>query len=106
MDITRSQVARLQKLLDSGFRFVSIERVERYLGVERDGFAALLEPSEGQLRIFSQVGYRLEGGIAMLVERGEGKAFVWHDQEVPATPELLERYRRFRADLEDLLKEE
>ena len=106
MDITASQVARLQKLLDAGFRFVSVERVERYLGVERDGFVALLEPSAGRLRIFSQVGYRLHEGIAMLVEREAGKAFVWHDQEVPATPELLEGYRRFRAELEDLIKEE
>jgi hypothetical protein len=80
--------------------------VERYLGVERDGFVALVDPSAGQLRIFSQVGYRLEQGIAMLVERGAEKAFVWHDQEVPATADLLERYRRFRAELEDLLKEE
>ncbi len=93
-------------MLDAGFRFVTLERVDRYLGVERDGFVALLDPSEGQVRIFSQVGYRLGQGIAMLVERGAGEAFVWHDQEVRATTELLERYRRFRAELESLLIEE
>jgi hypothetical protein len=106
LDITSSQSARLQRLLDAGFRFVTIERVDRYLGVERDGFVALLDPSEGRLRVFSQVGYRLGQGVAMLVERRAGKAFVWHDQEVPATAELLEGYWRFRAELEGLLKEE
>ena len=85
---------------------MTLERVERYLGLERDGFVALLDPSQGGLRVFSQVGYRLGEGVGMLVERGAGKAFVWHDQEVPASAEMLEIYGRFRAELERLLGEE
>lgn len=85
---------------------MTLERVERYLGVERDGFVALLDPSPEGLRVFSQVGYRLGEGIGMLVERETGKVFVWHDQEVPASAELLDGYRRFRGELERLLGEE
>ena len=106
LDITPSQAAKLQRLLEAGFRFTTVERVERYVAVERYGFVALLDPAAPRLAIFSQVGYRVGDGIGMLVDRGAGKAFVWHDQEVPASAKLLEGYRRFRADLENLLGEE
>ena len=106
MDLSSSQIAKLEKLLHAGFRLVTFERFERYLGVERDGFAALLEPAGGQLRLFSQAGYRQGEGIGMLVERGAGKAFIWHGQAVEATPELLAAYERFRNDLNNSLGEE
>lgn len=103
MDLTDAQVERLEKLLQGGFRFVTLERYERLLGVERDGFVVLIDPSDGNLRVSSQAGYRIGDGIGMLVERDGGKAFVWHDQCVPTTHELLETYQRFRADVESLL---
>ena len=79
----------LESLLKAGFRFVSFERYARYLGVERDGFVALLETAGGKVQLFGQVGYHVGEGIAMLVERAEGKAFVWKGEAVAATPELL-----------------
>ena len=103
MDLTPAQLAALEKLLRAGFRFVTIERVERCLGVERDGFVALLDPADGGLKVFGQVGLRIADGIGMLVDRSGGKAFVWHGDSVPATPPLLETYHRFKAELEQLL---
>jgi hypothetical protein len=102
-ELTSGQASRLETLLRAGFKFVSLEHVERYLGVEKDGFVALLDPSEGKLRVFGQIGYRIGEGMGMLVERAGGKAFVWHGQSVTATPELLSRYERFRAELNALL---
>jgi hypothetical protein len=93
------QVAVLESLLQAGFRFVRFERYARYLAVEREGFVALLEASGGEVKLFGQVGYHVDEGIGMLVERPEGKTFVWKAQSVPATPELLETYERFKADL-------
>ena len=61
--------------MKAGFRFVTFERYARYLGVERDGFVALLETAEGKVKLFGQVGYQVGEGIAMLVERPDGKAF-------------------------------
>jgi len=40
----------------------------------------------------------------MLVERAGGKAFTWKSESVPATPEMLAAYVRFRQDLSQLLK--
>jgi hypothetical protein len=101
-----AQVAVLESLLKGGFRFVTFERYARYLGVERDGFVALLETGEGKVKLFGQVGYQLGEGIAMLVDRAGGKAFVWKGEFVPATPELLAGYERFRVDLQRLLHRE
>ena len=98
------QVSTLESLLQAGFRFVTFERYARYLAVEREGFVALLEISEGKARLFGQAGYHVGEGIAMLVERAGGKAFVWKGESVAATPEMLAAYERFRQDLSLLLK--
>ena len=105
MDLKPSQVATLEKLLNAGFSFVTVERAERYLGVEREGFVALVEPAEGRLKLFGQAGYLMSAGIGMLVERREGKCFVWHGQPLRATPEMLGRYEKFREELREILEE-
>jgi hypothetical protein len=89
--------------LQAGFRFVTFEPYARYLAVEREGFVALLETHEGKVELFGQVGYHVGEGIAMLVERRQGQAFVWKGQSVPATPELLSAYEKTKADLRRLL---
>jgi len=102
-NLTPAQIAALERFLRAGFRFVTIERYARYLGVEKNGFIALLDATGGKLTVFSQVGYRMADGIGMLIERGAGKAFVWKDQSVAATPELLVVYDRFKSELGELL---
>jgi len=102
-ELSPGQVAVLQSLLKAGFGFVTFERYARYVGVERDGFVALLETGEGKVKLFGQVGYHVGEGIAMLVERAGGKAFVWKGESVAATPELLAGYARFKLDLRRLL---
>jgi hypothetical protein len=103
LELNHAQIAILQNLLKAGFELVTLEHVARYLPVQKDRFVALLDPSGGRLAIFGQIGYRMGEGVAMLVERREGKSFVWKDQSVPATSELLDAYERFKSDLEALL---
>ena len=103
MELAPAQVATLERLAQAGFGFVTIAHVERYLAVEKQGFVALLEPAEGGFRVFGQAGLRIGEGISMLVERGAGKAFVWKQESVAATSELLVTYEHFRAELRDLL---
>jgi hypothetical protein len=105
-ELSPGQVAVLDSLLRGGFRFVTFERYARYLGVERDGFVALLETAGGKVQLFGQVGYHVGDGIAMLVERAEGTAFVWKGESVAATPELLAGYARFKSELRRLLQGE
>ena len=105
-ELTRDQVTVLEKLLHAGFKFVTLEHVERYLGVEKDGFVALLDPAGGALKAFGQVGYRIGNGIGVLVERGAGKAFVRKSEVVAASPELLAAYERFKTELSLLLRRE
>jgi hypothetical protein len=100
---TPKQVGILEKLVRAGFTFVTLERYARYLAVEKNGFVALLDPAGGKLALFSQVGYRMGEGIGMLLENPKGKAFVYHQQSIPATEELLTAYDRFKRELSDLL---
>jgi hypothetical protein len=102
-ELSPSQVAVLESLLQAGFRFVTFERYARYLAVEREGFVALLDAGGGKVKLFGQVGYHVGEGIAMLVESSQGKAFVWKGQSVPATRELLAAYERIKLDLRGLL---
>ena len=106
MELTPAQISTLERILNAGFRFVSVERAERYLGVEREGFVALLEPAGGRIKLFGQAGYLMSTGIGMLVERREGKCFVWHDQSVPAAPEMLAGYEKFKRELGTILQDE
>ncbi len=102
-ELTPDQVANLEKFWRAGFKFVALEHVERYLGVEKSGFVALLDPAGGKLKVFGQVGYRMGSGIGVLVERGGGKAFVRKNEIVAASRELLADYERFKTELTVLL---
>jgi hypothetical protein len=106
VELTIAQISMLKRILNAGFRFVTVERAERYVGVEREGFVALLEPVEGRIRLFGQAGYLMSAGIGMLVERRGGKCFVWHDQSIRATPEMLASYEKFKRELKTILDEE
>jgi len=102
-ELSPDQAHTLEALLRAGFRFVTFERYARYPAVEREGFVALLDISGGNVKLFGQVGYHLGEGIAMLVDRGADKAFVWKSESLPATPELLGRYEETKADLRRLM---
>ena len=98
-----AQVARLEALLKAGFRFVTFEQFARYPGVEKQGFVALLDLGGESVRQFGSIGYQIGNGIAMLVERAGGKAFVWKNEAVEATPELLTAHENIRKELDSLL---
>ena len=103
--LTPSQVAKLERLVRAGFKFVTFERFARYPAAEKNGFVALLDTAAGRIKIFGQVGYHLGEGIGVLIELGAGKFFVWKEQTVAATPELLQAYLDFRRDLQAILEE-
>ena len=88
-----------------GFQLRALPRYERQAVIERDGFVALLAPAPGGgIQQMSAAGLLLGENIALLVERAGAAVFVAKGREVAATPELLERYERFRADLRSALQ--
>jgi hypothetical protein len=103
IELTPGQIAILKNLLAAGFEFVTLEHVVRYVPVQKNGFVALLDPSGGKLAVFGQAGYRMGEGVGMMVEKPEGKAFVWKNLSVAATRELLEAFERFQVELRALL---
>jgi len=103
--LTPAQVARLESLLKADFQFVTFEQFARYPGVEKAGFIALLDISGEKVRQFGSVGYRLGSGIGVLIERAGGRAFVWKNESVIATPELLAAYETVKKELAELLTE-
>ena len=60
--------------------------------VEKAGFVALLDISGEKVRQFGSVGYHLGNGIGVLIERAGRQSFVWKNESVEATPELLATY--------------
>ena len=105
MDLAPEQVATMNRLQSAGFDCATLAEVERYLAVEKDGFAALLEPIEGGFRIFGQIGFRMGESLGILVEQEGRQVFVYQEKVVDATPEMIEPYHHFRAELQSLLKE-
>ena len=98
-----AQIARLESLLKAGYQFVTFEQFARYPAVEKEGFLALLDLAGEGVRLLGSVGYHLGKGIAVLVERAGGKAFVWKNESREATPELLAAYSRVKEELATLL---
>ncbi len=105
MDLVPDQVATMNRLQAAGFDCATLAGVEGYLAVEKDGFAALLEPIEGSFRIFGQIGYRMGESLGTLVEQEGRQVFVYQEKVVDATPEMIETYQHFRAELQSLLEE-
>jgi len=103
-ELTPAQIKILEKLLKAGFEFTTLEHITRHLVIEKSGFIALLDPTEGKLRLFGQVGYRVGGGIGMLIEQNARPAFVWKKQVVLATPEHLSEYARVKTELAGILE--
>ena len=103
--LSPTQVARLESLLKAGFQFVTFEQFARYPAVKKAGFVALLDISGEKVRQFGSVGYHLGNGIGVLIERAGGKAFVWKNESVEATPELLATYEKLKKELDELLTE-
>ena len=101
--LTPAQVACLESLLKAGFKFVTFEQFARYPAIEKSGYVALLDISGGKVRQFGAVGYHLGNGIGVLIKGPGGQAFIWKNQSVEATPELLATYALVKKELAELL---
>ena len=94
---------QLQRLYLAGFSLETFERYPKHVGAIRDGCIALLEVTPDGLRMLGTPGWRMGEVVGVLVQKGGRQVFQAKDEVLEATPERLERLRRFRAELEPLL---
>jgi hypothetical protein len=95
---------QLQQIYVAGFELKVFDRFPKCVGVVRDSCIALLVPSVGGLQMLGTPGWLMGEAIGVLVETG-GRSFFQAKQEiVEATPERMEALRRFREDLQKLLR--
>jgi len=95
---------QLQRLYLAGFEFQTFERFPRTVGVLREECIVLLEPTPEGLKMVGTPGWRIGEVIGVLVEKNGRQVFQAKSEVVEATPERLEKLRRFREELENALK--
>ena len=96
---------QLQRLVEAGFTLQTFERFPRSLGVVKDECIVLVEPTPDGLKMVGTPGWRMGEVLGVLVNK-EGRLFFQAKAELlAATPEKLQRLRRFESELEGLLKE-
>lgn len=103
IELTAEQMSTLERLRERGFQFVAFPLYERRIGVRKGNCAALLDPSEGRLRVFAEPAYLVAGNLSVVVSTRAEKFFVWKQCRVLATPERLEELERFASELGELL---
>lgn len=97
---------QLQRLYLAGFNLETFERYPNAVGVVRDGAVALLAVTPAGLSIIGTPGWRMGEVMGVLVEKDGRHVFQAKGEVLEGTPERLEALRRFREELENLLKTE
>src|ERR1700685_549059 len=95
---------QLQQIYVAGFELKVFDRFPKCVGVVRDNCIALLVPSPDGLQMLGTPGWLMGEAMGGLVETDGRKVFQAKQEIVEATPERLEELRRFRGDLQQLLK--
>ena len=97
---------QLQRIYQAGFELETFERFPKAVGAVRDGCIALLEATPDGLKLVGSPGWRMGDVMGVLVERNGQQVFQAKQETVEATPERLLTLKRFREDLEELLRKD
>jgi hypothetical protein len=95
---------QLQQIYVAGFELKVFDRFPKCVGVVRNNCIALLVPGPDGLQMLGTPGWQMGEAIGVLVETGGRWVFQAKQEMVEATPERLEALRRFREDLQQLLR--
>ena len=94
---------QLQQIYLAGFELKTFDRFPKCVGVVRDNCIALLVPGSDGLQMLGTPGWQIGEVMGVLTEVGGRQVFQAKQAMVEATPERLERLRRFREELGELL---
>jgi hypothetical protein len=104
-EFAAAHIAILERFAASGFTPVAFPLYASAVGVRRGSFAALLVPAdETTLKMMGEPCYVMGSNLAARTRRDGRPVFVWKEKSVEATPELLQEFTSFSADLNALLK--
>lgn len=95
--------AQLQQIYLAGFELKTFDRFPRCVGVVRNHCIALLVPSPDGLQMLGTPGWEIGEVMGVLTEVEGRQVFQAKQEMVEATPERLEKLRRFREELKELL---
>jgi hypothetical protein len=95
---------QLQKIYLAGFELRTFDRFPKCVGVVRDSCIALLVPGPAGLQMLGTPGWEIGEVMGVLTEAEGHKVFQAKQEVLEATPDRMERLRRFREDLSELLR--
>lgn len=96
--------AILERLVEFNIQLLPLTQVERHWVFERDGFITLVERTrEGGFGHIGSPGLLTAAGMAVLVRRADGHAFIAKGFEQTASEAEVATLRRFAEDLKTAL---
>jgi hypothetical protein len=96
--------AQFQQIYLAGFELKTFDRFPKCVGVVRDDCIALLVSGPDGLQMLGRPGWQVGEVMGVLTEVGGRQVFQAKSETVEATPERLEKLRRFRDDLQNLIR--
>jgi len=97
-------IEKLRRLAELGIQLSPVEGFDRHFVFTRDGFVALVERAADDFGGIGAPGlFTGQGTLAMLLWRGDQPWFLAKGWQRRATPEEVDRLRRFAEDLKNAL---
>lgn len=105
IEFNPQQMRVMERLLEAGFRPVSIPPYESALCMKKGNCVAVLAAvANAGLKLLAPPSFLVEGNLSVRLKRGSGEVFVWKKKEVAATPERLAEVNAFRQELTEILE--
>jgi hypothetical protein len=104
-ELTPQQMKIIERLLEAGFRPLTIPPYGSALCMRRGDCAAVLSPVPGGgLKLLAPATFLVDGNLSVRMKRGRDEVFVWKKSELSATPERLTELDKFRTELRGILE--
>jgi hypothetical protein len=95
---------QLQQIYLAGFELKTFDRFPKCVGVVRDNCIALLVPGPDGLQMLGTPGWQIGEVMGVLTAVSGRQVFQAKAEMVDATPERLEKLKRFREELQNLIR--
>ena len=104
-EFSAQQMQVIQRLLEAGFRPITLPPYENALCMRKGDCAAVLAPvPNAGLKLLAPPSYLVDGNFSVKLKRRHGDVFVWKSREVQATPERVRELEAFRIELSEILE--